>query len=243
MYSSPVNSFTLAEHKIAVILLAAGRGSRMGGAIPKLFLPMPDGQPLLLHALKNAISLNPLELIVVIRPDLLPIIQAPDSPFNIPGLTNAYVLNPSRLANMQAARNAFSTQQAVVTYVPNPRFEDGMGTSLGMGATTLTSISPDTEGCLVLLGDEPAVPAAIVQRMTAAYVRDQAAIAIPLYGDQPGPPTIFSRDLFPDLARLEGDTGGRQLLSLYSDRVVRVPFTEQERPKDVDTPEDYKALG
>src|SRR5436853_1429911 len=91
MYSSPVNSFTLARHKIAVVLLAAGRGSRMSGATPKLLLPMPDGNPLLFHALKNALALKPFELIVVIRPDLLPVIQASDSPFHIPGYANNYL--------------------------------------------------------------------------------------------------------------------------------------------------------
>src|SRR5215213_7193129 len=95
MYSSHVNSFTLATHKIGIVLLAAGRGSRMGGDVPKLLLPMQDGRPMLLHAVENAVKLEPLELIVVVRPDILTVIRGPGfphpAPFAIPGIGNLYL--------------------------------------------------------------------------------------------------------------------------------------------------------
>ena len=67
---------------------------------------------------------------------------------------------------------------------------------------------------------------------------NKAAITVPIYGEQVGPPTLFSRELFADLAALQGDVGGRQLFALYPNRIRRVPFAHDERPKDIDTPED-----
>ena len=213
MSSSPVNSFPLSERKIAVILLAAGRGARMGGDTPKLLLPMKDGRPLLAHALENALSLEPFELVVVTRPDMLDLVQS--SRFKVQG------------------------REDVVRVVANPRYYEGMGTSLAVGVGAL---SPEVEACLVMLGDEPYVSPAIVERLAQAFLAEGRSITIPLYGDQPGPPTLFARDLFPELALLEGDTGGRQLLARFPDKVARVRFPEQERPKDIDTPEDYLDL-
>jgi molybdenum cofactor cytidylyltransferase len=227
MCSSPVNSFTLARHKIAVVLLAAGRGARMGGPTPKLLLPMQDGRPLLAHSLENALSLQPLETIVVVRPDLLSLVQSSKFQAQLPKYA---IRNP---------KSKIQNPKSKINYVSNPHYKEGMGTSLAAG---VESLSPETKACLVLLGDEPHVPHAIIERLVQAYTLAHPTITIPIYGDHPGPPTLFSRDLFPQLALLKGDVGGRQLLARFPDTIVRVQFNEDERPKDIDTPEDYQAI-
>ncbi len=206
MCSSSVNTFPLSTHNIAVVLLAAGSSKRMGGPTSKLLLPLKDGKPLISHSIENALSLEPLEMVVVVRPDLLPQIESLHPSFN---------------------------------YVPNPRYEEGMGTSLAIG---VSSLSADVEACLVLLGDEPEISRGVVDRLVRAYLADYSYVTIPVYGEQPGPPTLFSRYAFPDLSQLERDTGGRQLLARFPDKVTRVRFDENQRPKDIDTPEDYRAL-
>jgi molybdenum cofactor cytidylyltransferase len=126
-----------------------------------------------------------------------------------------------------------------VMSVPNPRYAEGMGTSLAAGVAALPD---DAQAVLVLLGDEPDVSHDIVRRLVESYLSSKAAITVPMYGGQVGPPTLFSRELFADLAALQGDVGGRQLFALYPDRVCRVPFANDERPKDIDTPEDLARL-
>jgi molybdenum cofactor cytidylyltransferase len=198
----------LSDHHIAIILLAAGRGTRMSlGGTSKLLLPMRDGLPIVRHAAESAIELGPEELIVVVRPDF-PAIEVALS-----GL---------------AAR-----------CVANPRFMEGMGTSLAVGAR---SVGGGIEAILVMLGDEPAVAPDIVRAIVDAYLRENRAITTPVYGSQPGPPTLFSRDLFAELSNLEGDTGGRQLIARHPEMVCRVSFPEDARPHDIDTPNDYRGL-
>jgi molybdenum cofactor cytidylyltransferase len=94
---------------------------------------------------------------------------------------------------------------------------------------------------LVLLGDSPGVDPAIIAALVAAYEQTSQPIAVPFYGDEPGPPTLFARPLFPDLVRLQGDTGGRLIVRHYPDHVARVDFPAAARPPDIDTPDDYQA--
>jgi molybdenum cofactor cytidylyltransferase len=126
-----------------------------------------------------------------------------------------------------------------VRCVANPRYTEGMGTSLAAGVLAL---GPEIEAALVVLGDEPSVSGGIFGRLVEAFVRERRPVTIPRYGEQFGPPTIFSRELFPMLAQLEGDTGGRQIVARQPGLACVVPFTAGERPADVDTLADYQAL-
>ncbi len=194
------------EHRIAIVVLAAGRGQRMGGHRPKLLMPWHDGRPLIWHTVHNALELRPYRLVVVLRPDL-------------PALAEAL-------------------RDLPVICVTNYRFEEGMGTSLAAGIRAVER-QGDVQAALVMLGDEPFVDPGIVGALMAAYIRSHMPITVPFYGDQPGPPTLFDRQMFPDLRRLRGDSGGRQLIARYPQLVCRVPLSEEQRPPDIDTPEDY----
>lgn len=205
MGSGPYN---LAAHSIAVIVAAAGKGTRMG-EMPKLLLPLPlaAGKPLVRHTVEAALRLQPLVTVVVVRPDL-PEVEA-------------------CLADLP------------VRCVPNPRYMEGLGSSLAVGVAAL---GEEVGAVLALLGDMPSVDDGIFGRLIAAYLKERKAITIPSYGGQYGPPTIFSREAFPLLAGLLGDTGGRQLVERFPQLCCVVPFEEAERPEDVDTPQDYRAL-
>lgn len=132
-----------------------------------------------------------------------------------------------------------ATSDLPVRCVPNLRYAEGMGTSLAVGVQAL---GKDTQGVLVLLGDEPVVTSHIVHELIQTYLRERKAITVPRYGTQFGPPTLFSREAFHMLGSLQGDTGGRQLAVRHAEMTCAVQFDEQDRPSDVDTPEDYRLL-
>ena len=125
-----------------------------------------------------------------------------------------------------------------VRLVGNPAWEAGMGTSLSAG---IAALGPEIAAALVLLGDSPDVDPAIIHALIAAYRATGLPIAMPFYGDDPGPPTLFARAVFADLMQLGGDTGGRVLVRHYPDRVARVALPVSARPLDIDTPEAYAA--
>jgi molybdenum cofactor cytidylyltransferase len=191
---------------ISIIILAAGRGTRMGSAHPsKLLLPWRDGKPILWHTVQSALSLGPGEVIVVVRPDLPEMVEA--------------------LSDLP------------IRCVPNPSYEEGMGTSLAVG---IGALGEEVEAAMLMLGDEPDVPRRIIERLVAAYQSEGKAITIPMYGKHIGPPAIFARRIFPELMRLEGDAGARSLVAQHSDWTCIVPFDEAERPHDIDTPQDLQ---
>ncbi|MDQ6693917.1 MAG: nucleotidyltransferase family protein [Chloroflexota bacterium] len=196
----------LSEHRIGILILAAGRGTRMGKQ-PKLLLPLSDGTPLIRHACISALSLAPCELLVVVRPDL-------------PALADAISDLP-------------------LCVVPNPDYRQGMASSLTVG---INAVAASTDAVLLMLGDEPQVPAYIVQRVLAGYLLKHKPVTIPMYGSQVGPPAILSRALFPALRALIGDAGVRQLVTRDPGVAHLVHFKESERPQDIDTPQDYSGF-
>ncbi len=55
--------------RVAIVLLAAGSGSRVGAGINKVLLPL-DGIPLLVHSIRTALTVPDLHrLVVVVRPE------------------------------------------------------------------------------------------------------------------------------------------------------------------------------
>jgi len=197
---------TILPDSLAILILAAGLGRRMGDAArPKLLLPWHDGKPILWHTVRNALSLELGEVIVVVRPDLPEMLEA--------------------------------LRDLPVRCVPNPRYMEGMGTSLAVG---IEALSEDAEAVLLMLGDEPDVSVDIVARLIEVYSRNGTPITIAKYGEQVGPPAIFARSIFPDLIRLDGDVGARQLIARHSEWACVVSFEEAERPHDIDTMKDLE---
>lgn len=122
-----------------------------------------------------------------------------------------------------------------VTVVRNRRWRDGQAYSLRAGVE-VAERDPTVQAVLVLLADEPRVPAAAV----AAVAATDADLARARYDDAPGHPVRLGRGVWPAAHRLEGDEGARSLLAAGT--VVEVPVPGP-RPADVDTPADLTRLG
>ncbi|MBX6378374.1 MAG: nucleotidyltransferase family protein [Clostridia bacterium] len=125
-----------------------------------------------------------------------------------------------------------------VEEVLNDRAAEGLSTSLRAG---LAAVPPACEAVCVLLADQPLVTATAVDRLAAALAASAAPLAVPVYGDRWGNPVLFRRRLFPELARLEGDGGGRPVVLRHLAEAVRVPFAVP-LDLDVDVPADLERL-
>jgi CTP:molybdopterin cytidylyltransferase MocA len=51
---------------------------------------------------------------------------------------------------------------------------------------------------------------------------------------------LFDSTLFPELAHVSGDIGGRQLFPRHEDKIVEVQLASREPLLDIDTPEDWE---
>ena len=63
-------------------------------------------------------------------------------------------------------------------------------------------------------------------------------IVQPVHGGQPGHPVRFPADLLPDLARLSGDSGGRDVVRANAARLLRLDVNDDGVLRDVDKPDD-----
>jgi len=127
-----------------------------------------------------------------------------------------------------------------VDFVHNPRFAEGLGTSLKAGIAALPA---QADGVIVCLGDMPQVDAAMIDRLIGALDPVKGAlIAVPTIEGQRGNPVVWSRRFFPDLMAVEGDIGARHLIGRYAEAVAEVPLSGRAALTDVDTPEVLEAV-
>jgi molybdenum cofactor cytidylyltransferase len=127
-----------------------------------------------------------------------------------------------------------------VTFVHNPNFAEGLGTSLKAGIAALPAT---VDGAIVCLGDMPQVDATLVDRLIAAFDPDKGAlVVVPTIDGKRGNPVVWSRRFFPDLTAVEGDVGARYLIGRYPEAVVEVPLSGTAALTDVDTPEALRAV-
>lgn len=110
----------------------------------------------------------------------------------------------------------------------------GLSASLKAGVAALP---PDAAGALVLLGDMPSVPHAVLGPLIAA-IEAGAQAAVPLFDGKVGNPAALSAVLFPEIMALEGDRGARALIGALGEAVVRVAAPDAGVLYDVDRPED-----
>ena len=111
--------------------------------------------------------------------------------------------------------------------------EQGMSAPLRAGIAAVA----DCEAAVVLLGDQPLVTAAAVDRVLDARRHDRDAVRA-TYGGNPGHPVVLEDRLFASVAELEGDIGARALLG--GAQVLEVPCDDIADPLDVDSPSDLR---
>lgn len=135
----------------------------------------------------------------------------------------------------QAAEVSLALVGLNVTFVHNPRFAEGMATSLQTGIEAV----PDTSAAaLVMLGDMPLVTPAIINRLVDNLAGHAAARAVvPIAEGRRANPVIIARSLFSSVDKLSGDAGARKLLDQCGDDVVEVMIEHDGVLLDVDTPE------
>ena len=123
-----------------------------------------------------------------------------------------------------------------VRIVVNEEWDRGLSTSVRAG---LGAASPNAMAALFVLADQPGLTPELVGRLVERHRRTLSPIVAPVYEGWRGNPVLFDQVLFPELAALEGDVGGRVLIKRYPQQVEKVEVGCGEILLDVDTPEDY----
>lgn len=199
-----------AAPRIAAIVLAAGRSTRMGRS-NKLLLPDQAGRAMIARTVEAALASRARPVIVVTGH------QAED-------IRQALAGRPVR-------------------FVHGDEYALGLAASLKAG---LAAVPEECAAAMICLGDMPLVPAAMLDRLIAAYDRDAGRLIVePRHRGQPGNPMIWDRQFFPAILRLSGDRGARALLTdtAVARHVAPVEADTDAVLRDFDTPETLALLG
>ncbi|HDQ72392.1 MAG TPA: HAD-IIA family hydrolase [Chloroflexi bacterium] len=140
-------------------------------------------------------------------------------------------------SHAEAVRQALGTHG--IQTAMNWRWEAGMSTSVQVG---LAALPPDTSAALFLQCDQPLVTADLLRTLAKRFRKTGAPIVHPVYAGRRGTPTLFARRLFPELAEVSGDRGGRDLISRYAKEVTTIEVAHADVLSDIDTRADYERL-
>jgi molybdenum cofactor cytidylyltransferase len=199
--------------EIVGVLLAAGRGTRFGGAAAasKLLAPWRGAngleQPVALHAaraLRSALG----RVIAVVR-------QGEDP-------------------EQQRLRLLLQAAGCELLEGPPAGAAEGMGISISRAVAA----SPDAGGWLLALADMPAVRVQTILAIREAIARG-AASAAPVMASRRGHPVGFGAACRESLLALQGEEGARSVLAAWPPQAICVD--DPGTVFDIDTPEDLAA--
>ena len=129
-----------------------------------------------------------------------------------------------------------SLDNETVQVVNNTDWDKGQSTSLKAG---VTAIRHTVDGVLFLLCDQPHLTVNLVNAVVEEGLRS-GKVVTPIIDDRRANPVYFPASCFPLFDTLEGDAGGRQIISACPHTTL--PWLDDWMARDIDTPEDYRAL-
>ncbi|MET0650462.1 MAG: nucleotidyltransferase family protein, partial [Pyrinomonadaceae bacterium] len=99
-----------------------------------------------------------------------------------------------------------------VREVLNKRWETGMASSVRAGVEGLLNAAPGADSAVLLLCDQPHLTSEIIHGLVKAHRATGSPVVASTYGGSFGVPALFGRELFAELARLEGAAGAKQVI-------------------------------
>src|SRR5216683_3759188 len=118
----------------------------------------------------------------------------------------------------------------------NPRYAEGMSTSLSAGISKLPG---GPAAAVVMLADMPFVTAAMVRELASRWRGEPLVIS--LFGDVVAPPILYARRLFPELCALDGDGCGKRVIKQHRAQAAEVRWPKSAL-QDLDVPGDLERV-
>ncbi len=125
---------------------------------------------------------------------------------------------------------------ANVTLINNPKWEEGMGTSISSSLEFLNKKNLIYDAVLIALCDQPLIDVSHINKLINRFVNYNNNIV----SSNLGVPAIFGSKYFNSLTELGQDFGARKIISANKDDLFVIQ--EKEKLVDVDTESDYNEL-
>lgn len=127
-----------------------------------------------------------------------------------------------------------------VHVVVNKDWVEGMASSVRLGLDTLLKTKPYIDAVIFMVCDQPHISSSVLNELITKQQKTTKQIVTCNYGESIGPPALFHKKYFRELAKLNGDVGARNIIEQNINDVATIFFPEGKI--DIDTEEDYEAL-
>ena len=129
-----------------------------------------------------------------------------------------------------------------LSFVHNPRYEQGMTSSIQAGVAVARG-----EGFMICLSDMYAMNAERYKELMQFFMKrlpdDELTICLPFYEGKRGNPVIFSTAFREEILNHQDPEGCRKIVQDNSAHLYKLQMASPEVLKDLDTPEDYRQAG
>ncbi|MBI5579805.1 MAG: nucleotidyltransferase family protein [Deltaproteobacteria bacterium] len=132
-----------------------------------------------------------------------------------------------------------STVHPKCEIIVNPDYRSGQSTSLRSG---LFRIRHDFPSAMFLLGDQPLVDAAVINLLLERYAGSEKLICVPTHRGTRGNPTLFGSPIYPEILKLAGDKGARDIIAAHPDQVLAVEIPDPLVFLDLDRRQDVERI-
>jgi molybdenum cofactor cytidylyltransferase len=139
-------------------------------------------------------------------------------------------------ANEQAHRDVI--QELPISIVANHYWKSGMGSSIKSALNYLVRKSPETEGVIIMVCDQPGLTAQHLRELIQTFKQTRNPIIASSYSDTKGVPALFARSFFSNILMLKDEQGAKKIIEQFPERVLGVDFPGGIH--DLDTTEDYR---
>jgi len=119
----------------------------------------------------------------------------------------------------------------------NPDYHCGMLSSVRCG---LRALPPTCEAVMVVLGDQPAITAELIDILINAFRSADKGILVPLHDGKRGHPLLFSARYRQEILSCYDAVGLRGLLLAHPDDVCELGVSTAAVLSDIDNPDDYR---
>lgn len=130
-----------------------------------------------------------------------------------------------------------------IKIIQNNRAENGQSSSI---VAALKNRDLDVDGVMFMLGDQPLVTSKLIKNLADAFYsslkENNKPIVAPFYGARRGNPVLFHSDYIPQLIKIQGDVGAREIIKQHKQNIVVYEIDNEDIFFDVDTPQDYQYL-
>jgi len=141
----------------------------------------------------------------------------------------------------EAVRGSLPSDDAQISAVENPRYEEGQLSSLLVGLAAVERRYDNPDAVMMTLVDLPLISEATVRAVREAFLANPVAPLVrPRRGGRYGHPVIFNRSIFGELHRADPSKGAKPVVHAHAAEEVNVDVDDEGTFIDIDTPEDYE---